>query len=64
MIDPITIGLIISGGVAVVTLVLQMLQSAKIHDIHISSCMKTTTTTNNIIKNTPDLINSVDDEES
>ena len=46
--EPITIGLIISGVVSVATLVVNLLQSAKIHNLQVSSCMKTT---NNYKKN-------------
>lgn len=42
MVEPVTITLIITASVSVITLVLQFLQSAKIHDIQISNCMKTT----------------------
>jgi hypothetical protein len=38
--EPITIGIFITAGITVITLVLQFLQSAKIHDITISSCVE------------------------
>ena len=37
--DPLTIGLIISGVISVVTLGVNLLQSAKIHNITVSSCI-------------------------
>ena len=37
--DPIIIGLIITAGISIITLVLQFLQSAKIHNFQISSCI-------------------------
>lgn len=40
--DPITIGIIISGIISGVTLILQFAQSMKVHNLQISSCMKTT----------------------